>query len=173
MLVISGAFSMELHFKECIGIPLIIGLGMAWWCQATSHNLNQCWLNFMKPYGVARVISLKEINAVAQQKIKTNDLKGYFMIDGCYQSEIGALTGGMNRLVATHIGWYIHRYVLNQSFCFNCCAFQPPVTDKTLMRISYIQFPVVYQVLIYRCQESFRSWWFECQIFTVVLFPCR
>ena len=27
---------------------------MAWWCQATSHNLNQCWLYCMKPYSITR-----------------------------------------------------------------------------------------------------------------------
>ena len=27
---------------------------MAWWCQATSHYLDQCWVNSRMPYGITR-----------------------------------------------------------------------------------------------------------------------
>ena len=33
---------------------------IAWYCQATSHYLNQCWPRFLSPYGVPKPLRFKE-----------------------------------------------------------------------------------------------------------------
>ena len=37
---------------------------MAWWCQATSHDLNQCWLRSMVPNGITRPQWIDNINSL-------------------------------------------------------------------------------------------------------------
>ena len=57
--VIDGwAISCELALI-CMSLDLTDGKStldqvMAWWCQATSHYLSQCWPSFLSPYGVTR-----------------------------------------------------------------------------------------------------------------------
>ena len=66
-----------------------LGQAMAWCCQATSHNLSQCWSRSMMPYGVIRPqrvdakfkypspsysIIISCTNALENNKIFVNDL---------------------------------------------------------------------------------------------------
>ena len=45
---------------------------MAWYCQATSHYLSQCWLSSLSPYGVARSQWVKsKMTAVIKENIGT------------------------------------------------------------------------------------------------------
>ena len=49
---------------------------IAWYCQATSHYLNQCWTRFMLPYGTTRPQRVKSNHAWFKWNHKTISVHG-------------------------------------------------------------------------------------------------
>ena len=47
---------------------------MAWWCQAASHYLSQCWPRCMSPYGVTMPQWVKTINTTLCPKVQAVEL---------------------------------------------------------------------------------------------------
>ena len=67
--------------------PLMITLGqvMAWWRQATSHYLSQCWRAYLSPYGVTMVYWVKKLRSVQNDRYYVDDIFKYIFLNenGC------------------------------------------------------------------------------------------